>query len=242
MFEANTGIWESFQCFLHTFANGEFVALDVYLDEGNVLKIAATYKRVEGSDGNGGYFRLIRAGAAESLCDHTMIGGMLLVVPKLYFAIGTAHCGVDCFDRGGEILATNDFLQECECLAIGFERVNFRTWFQRAGEDCGCVDPPRSRMGPTDDVDAAAKASPLYAKYGTRVDNQSARELLAARMAPPPAASAAPAETPKPTEPQKAAAAAAGGGLAAVTDFLKSRQGQKIEGQVVRGIFGMLKK
>ena len=50
------------------------------------------------------------------------------------------------------------------------------------------LDPPRSRMGPTDDVDAAAKASPLYAKYGTRVDNQSARELLAARMAPPPAA------------------------------------------------------
>ena len=102
------------------------------------------------------------------------------------------------------------------------------------------LDPPRSRMGPTDDVDAAAKASPLYAKYGTRVDNQSARELLATRMAPP--ATAAPAETPKPTEPQKAAAAAAGGGLAAVTDFLKSRQGQKIEGQVVRGIFGMLKK
>jgi hypothetical protein len=104
------------------------------------------------------------------------------------------------------------------------------------------LDPPRSRMGPTDDVDAAAKTSPLYAKYGTRVDNQSARELLAARMAPPPAAAAPAAETPKPTEPQKAGAAAAGGGLAAVTDFLKSRQGQKIEGQVVRGIFGMLKK
>ena len=31
-------------------------------------------------------------------------------------------------------------------------------------------------------------------------------------------------------------------GSRAVTDFLKSRQGQKIEGQVVRGIFGMLKK
>ena len=104
------------------------------------------------------------------------------------------------------------------------------------------LDPPRSRMGPIDDVDAAAKASPLYAKYGTRVDNQSARELLAARMAAPPAATAAPAETAKPTEPQRAAAAAAEGGLAAVTDFLKSRQGQKIEGQVVRGIFGLLKK
>ena len=108
------------------------------------------------------------------------------------------------------------------------------------------LDPPRSRMGPTDDVDRAAKASPLYAKYGTRVDNQSARELLAARMAPPPAAPAgapgAPAEAPKPTPKQKEAAAAAGGGIAAVGKFLTSRQGQAIEKQIVRGIFGMLKK
>jgi hypothetical protein len=40
------------------------------------------------------------------------------------------------------------------------------------------LDPPRSRMGRTDDVVRSAKASPLYSKYGTRVDNQSARELL----------------------------------------------------------------
>ena len=39
---------------------------------------------------------------------------------------------------------------------------------------------PASRMGPADDVDAAAKASPLLAKYGTRLDPQSAKELLAA--------------------------------------------------------------
>ena len=45
--------------------------------------------------------------------------------------------------------------------------------------------PPASRMGPADDVDGPAKASPLYAKYGTRVDTQSAREMLAARLAPP---------------------------------------------------------
>ena len=52
-----------------------------------------------------------------------------------------------------------------------------------------------------------------------------------------------------PSETAKADRAAKGGGrsrrrrgAAAVTDFLKSRQGQKIEGQVVRGIFGMLKK
>ncbi len=54
--------------------------------------------------------------------------------------------------------------------------------------------PPLSNMGPAKDVDGAAKASPLYAKYGTRTDPQSAREMLAARLeqaAPPQAASAA---------------------------------------------------
>ena len=43
--------------------------------------------------------------------------------------------------------------------------------------------PPQSRMGPADDVAGAATASPLFAKYGTRVDANSAREMLAARMA-----------------------------------------------------------
>ena len=38
---------------------------------------------------------------------------------------------------------------------------------------------PASRMGPADDVDGAAKASPLFAKYGQRVDAESAREKLA---------------------------------------------------------------
>ncbi len=52
---------------------------------------------------------------------------------------------------------------------------------------------PQSRMAPADDIDATAKASPLHAKYGTRVDNQSAREMLAARLAAP-----APQATPRP--------------------------------------------
>ena len=84
--------------------------------------------------------------------------------------------------------------------------------------------------------------------YGTRVDSQSAREMLAARMAPPPAAApapgapTAPAEASKPTQHQKTAAAAAGGGIAAVGKFLTSRQGVSIEKQVLRGVFGMLKK
>src|SRR5919109_1026803 len=41
---------------------------------------------------------------------------------------------------------------------------------------------PLARMAPADDVEGAAKASPLFAKYGARVDRESARELLAARM------------------------------------------------------------
>ena len=103
--------------------------------------------------------------------------------------------------------------------------------------------PPASRMGPADDVDAAAKSSPLYAKYGTRVDNESAREKLAARTAaagsPAAAAPSAP-ETPAPEHEEAAHAAA--GGVQAVGAFLQSREGKKLTRQVARGVFGMLRK
>ena len=91
-----------------------------------------------------------------------------------------------------------------------------------------------------DDVDAAAKASPLWAKYGTRVDAQSAREMLAARMAKPaaPEAEAAPAPEPE----HKKAAAATGGGAGAIGDFLNSSAGKQVQREVVRGGFGLLKK
>ena len=84
---------------------------------------------------------------------------------------------------------------------------------------------PRSKMAAAADVDGASKASPLFAKYGTRVEAQSAREMLAARMAqhPPEAA---------PTEEHKKAAKASGGGAGAVGKFLNSRTGRRIEGQV----------
>ncbi len=104
---------------------------------------------------------------------------------------------------------------------------------------------PASRMGPADDVDGAAKASPLSAKYGTRVDSQSARELLAARLEAPAAADAA-APTPPPEATVKSghreAAGALGGGAAALGSFLQSKQGKRLENQVVRGVFGLLKK
>lgn len=101
---------------------------------------------------------------------------------------------------------------------------------------------PRSRMSPADDVDGAAKASPLWAKYGTRADAQSAREILASRVEKPAPAPADPEPTPKPEKKHKEAADAAGGGAAAIGKFLKSRQGKALERQVVRGVFGMLKK
>jgi hypothetical protein len=41
---------------------------------------------------------------------------------------------------------------------------------------------PASSMAPTADVDGLAKASTLFAKYGARVESESARELLAARV------------------------------------------------------------
>jgi uncharacterized protein len=98
---------------------------------------------------------------------------------------------------------------------------------------------------------ATVKASPLWAKYGTRVDNQSAREILAARMAPPaeatepaqpvrPRQAAAPHRPPAPQH--KEAAGAMAGGVAAVTSFLNSREGKQLQKQVVRGVFGLLKK
>jgi uncharacterized protein len=114
------------------------------------------------------------------------------------------------------------------------------------------MTPPASRMGPADDVEGKAKASPLWAKYGQRVDNESAREILAARMAPPPAeaaAPAAPAGQAASAAPHKQAAAqhkeaagAVAGGVATVTAFLQSREGKKLQKDVVRGVFGLLKK
>jgi len=103
--------------------------------------------------------------------------------------------------------------------------------------------PPMSRMAPADDVDGAAKASPLWAKYGTRVDSQSARELLAARIEQQaPAAPAKPATEPAPAQERNGEPSPFDGGTAMLGKFLKSRQGQQLEKEVVRGVFGLLKK
>ncbi|HEX2293336.1 MAG TPA: helicase HerA-like domain-containing protein, partial [Gaiellaceae bacterium] len=95
---------------------------------------------------------------------------------------------------------------------------------------------PLARMEPADDVDGVAKASPLYAKYGTRIDRESARERLAARIEaqPEPEPVAAPASRRRRAEP-----AQSGDPL---TDFLGSRRGKAIQREVIRGMFGLLRK
>jgi hypothetical protein len=94
-------------------------------------------------------------------------------------------------------------------------------------------------MAPADDVDGAAKASPLNAKYGTRVDSQSAREMLAARLQTAAPATAAPAEK---SNGHREAAGAVAAGAGAIGAFLQSRQGKQLEKEVIRGAFGLLKK
>jgi DNA helicase HerA-like ATPase len=107
---------------------------------------------------------------------------------------------------------------------------------------------PASRMGPADDVEGSATASPLYAKYGTRVDSNSAREILAERMEKAAASAAIATEAAAEPKQEKTeshhaeGAGAAAGGLAAIGSFLKSREGKAITKQVARGVFGMLKK
>jgi hypothetical protein len=96
---------------------------------------------------------------------------------------------------------------------------------------------PLANMKPAADVDGVAKASPLFTKYGTRVDRESARELLAARMqAEPP-----PTPEPAPPPPKQRSRSSDGSGDP-ITDFLGSRQGKALQREVVRGMFGLLRK
>jgi DNA double-strand break repair helicase HerA and related ATPase len=101
---------------------------------------------------------------------------------------------------------------------------------------------PVARMTPADDVDGAAKASPLYTKYATKIDRESARELLAARMERlQPEPDPEPVEaSPEPRRRRRSAEPASSGDP--LTDFLGSRQGKTLQREVVRGMFGLLRK
>jgi hypothetical protein len=102
---------------------------------------------------------------------------------------------------------------------------------------------PASRIGPADDVDGAAKASPLYAKYGTRVEAESARERLATRMDKAAVDAEPTADRPRSRRRKKAAPIPApSGGVDVLGDFLTSREGKAMQRTVLRGVFGMLRK
>jgi uncharacterized protein len=104
---------------------------------------------------------------------------------------------------------------------------------------------PSSSMDPAPDIDAAAKASPLWAKYGERIDGQSAHEILAGRMAGPEPAQPEP-DLRSPMEhvppPRRRAPAPREPGGDAIGDFLRSREGKELQRKITRGIFGMLRK
>jgi DNA helicase HerA-like ATPase len=93
---------------------------------------------------------------------------------------------------------------------------------------------PASRMGPADDVEAAAKASPLWARYGTPLDPPSAREMLAGRLEE--------AAAPKPARKPRARKEPPAATHDTIGDFLGSPEGRAIRREVTRGLFGLLRK
>jgi DNA helicase HerA-like ATPase len=102
---------------------------------------------------------------------------------------------------------------------------------------------PQASMEPVADVAAAAQASPLWGRYGERVDRESAEELLAKRVEK--AATDAEAEAAEPV-PEPSKKPRRGGTPKApsdpLTDFLGSRQGKTLQREVVRGVFSLLRK
>jgi hypothetical protein len=98
--------------------------------------------------------------------------------------------------------------------------------------------PPASRMAPLtpDELAADIRQSDLLGEYGTAVDRESARELLAKRMAATtPPADAAPAA--RGGKPARTVAQVVGAG---VIGAMSSTVGRTVGREIVRGLFGLL--
>jgi hypothetical protein len=106
---------------------------------------------------------------------------------------------------------------------------------------------PRSLMAAIgdDEVKRSAEASDLWAKYSQEVDRDSAREILAGRLAESHAAEAADeaeAESRRQAPPRQPKATHEKSAGSAVTGYLKSREGRQMMNTVARGVFSLLKK
>jgi hypothetical protein len=100
--------------------------------------------------------------------------------------------------------------------------------------------PPDSFMGTLDpkERDAAMRAGSLYSKYARVVDRESAREMLHGKMASP---VSAPTSDSVSTD-RSTGAQWTGSAATMAKEILKSPLTRQIGREVVRGIFGMLKK
>jgi uncharacterized protein len=98
--------------------------------------------------------------------------------------------------------------------------------------------PPASRMAPLtpEEMQADIRQSDLIAEYGTAVDRESAREMLAKRMANT-QPTGSPAPVPKGGRAGKTIAQVAGGALVGA---LSSSIGRTVGREIIRGVFGML--
>jgi len=104
--------------------------------------------------------------------------------------------------------------------------------------------PPASRMAPLtpEELQADIRESSLLAEYGTPVDRESARELLAERMT---RTRPAPAQSGPPPARSRGGTGTTAGGIGkvaggAVIGALASTIGRTIGREVVRGLFGLL--
>jgi DNA helicase HerA-like ATPase len=102
--------------------------------------------------------------------------------------------------------------------------------------------PPASRMAPLSAEERAAiiAASPLAAKYGQRVDRESAEEILAARLQGDPDAVDAARERARP-EPERPPRRDDDSLAEQVGEVLDSGIARSVGRELVKGIFGMLK-
>jgi DNA helicase HerA-like ATPase len=113
------------------------------------------------------------------------------------------------------------------------------------------VYPPASRMSPLTDGERSAiiEGSALIDRYADRIDRESAEEILAARMEDERekaeelrerSTARAPSKS---TRSRTSRSRRSDDDLASqVGDFLSSREGQRLQNKVMRGIFGMLRR